>query len=112
MPARNKAVKKSHGMRFSYKEEAKHVEAFWADEEIKKLEEKIASGTFSIWDRYRLLCLKGDQKILNNLANKVLADKTDITSLGKEIGVPILANLINVSSNNSDKENTGIEKKD
>ena len=44
------------------------------DQVLEILEKKIASGKFSLKDRYLLKAMKGSEKILTDLSGKMLAD--------------------------------------
>lgn len=65
------------------KEQEQHLNKWNNPTIVRELEAKIASGTYSISDVYYLKCLKADTDLLKNLANKVLADLTNINVRGK-----------------------------
>lgn len=71
-----------------------HTETIWHrgkwenDEKVRELEEKIASGVYAIRDVWLLKALKGNDAILKQAADKVLADLHDVTSDGKSINQP------------------------
>lgn len=52
----------------------KLLKAFFSDNDQEKLETKIRSGKFSIFDRLVLSAMEGDTKILSNLSNKVFPE--------------------------------------
>lgn len=90
-----------------------HKEKWENDSRVRELEAKIATGVYSVRDVYLLRALKADVAILKNMADKVLATLVDHTTNGKDIPQPILGFLKqDVSSNDSNKENTGIEETD
>ena len=55
------------------------------DQEIKRLEAKILTGVYSASDRYALMVLKGNEKLLKGLADKLVPDKIDVTSDGEKL---------------------------
>ena len=83
-PKGNKyAIGNRGGGRLNVKEQEKHKEAWFSDDDVVALEAKVLSKKYSPWDMYRLRALKGDQKVLVNWANKVLADLHDVDLRGK-----------------------------
>jgi hypothetical protein len=68
------------GRRPTEKEEQEHLAAWFRFEDIEKLKKCIQSKKYSPWDMYRYLALSGDNRILQNWANKVLADLHEVKS--------------------------------
>ena len=78
-PKGNKnALGNKGGRRPSEKEMEWHKGLWENDQEVKRLEAKIASGKYAARDVYALKVLKADTAILKNLADKILADLHDI----------------------------------
>ena len=66
------------GRRPSPKEEIWHLDKWKHDTLIEKLEAKIRKKKYSIRDVWLLKALKGNEPILKQAANKVLADLHDV----------------------------------
>ena len=62
----------------SVKDSIWHKNKWEKDTEVRQLEEKIATGVYSIRDMYCLRALKADTVVLKNIADKVLANLVDI----------------------------------
>jgi len=93
----------SGGGRPSVKETVWHRDKWEVDEQVRKLEEKIATGVYAIRDVWLLKALKGNDAILKQAADKVLADLVDMTG-DLIIATPLLHVL---RHNNSDQTNSG-----
>lgn len=52
-----------------------HVDAWEKDTVLKQLEEKIDSGTYSVRDRFLFMCLKGNDRLIKTLADKLIPDR-------------------------------------
>jgi len=66
-----------------------HVGLWQVEQEVKRLEEKIASGCYSGRDIFSLMVLQKNEKMVKTLADKVLPDHVDITSGGNPINVEL-----------------------
>ena len=66
------------GRRPSVKETEWHQKLWSNDQEVRRLEAKIASGVYAGRDVYALKVLKADTAILKNLADKILANLVDL----------------------------------
>jgi len=66
------------GRRPTEKEEFWHLEKWKIDTFVNKLKEKIASGCYSIRDRWLLMALEGNVVITKQAADKILADLHDV----------------------------------
>lgn len=76
-----KGHKGAGGRPSAYKEKEnaeKLLKAFFSDNDQEKLEYKIRSGKFSIFDRLVLTAMEGDARILSNLSNKVFPEILDL----------------------------------
>jgi hypothetical protein len=62
------------GGRLSKKEEEWHLDKWENESSFEELTLKIASGKFSVRDRYLWKALSGNEVILKNMADKILAD--------------------------------------
>lgn len=79
--SKNALGNKGGGRKSAYEElqDAKDTQAmFFNNISQEELERKIASGVFSVRDRYLLTAMEGDTKILESLSKKVLPDKVDL----------------------------------
>jgi len=76
----------------SVKETEWHKKKWEKDQKVRKIESKIASGVYAIRDVWLLKALKGNDAILKQAADKILADLHDHTSGGESItwtGMPM-----------------------
>lgn len=72
-----KGNKGGTGRPSAYKEKEnaeKLLKAFFSDNDQEKLEAKIRTGKYSIFDRLVLTAMEGDTRILSNLSNKVFPE--------------------------------------
>ena len=69
----------------SNKETQWHLAKWQEDSFIEMLEAKIESKVYSIRDMWLLMALKGNDKIIRQAADKVLANLVDITTDNKPI---------------------------
>lgn len=83
----NKGIKGNRGGgSHTVKEQRWHLAIWESDSQVRDLEKKIASGVYSVREVYLLRALRGDKIVLNNLANKVLANLHDIRGVdGKDL---------------------------
>jgi len=92
------------GGRPSVKETEWHLNKWQEDTLVEELEQKILSKKYSIRDMWLLMALKGNDKIIRQAADKVLANLIDLRGKdGEALGIPILHGVI--PSDNSNKEN-------
>jgi hypothetical protein len=80
----NKGNRNATG-RPSIKETEWHLAKWEEDSLVEELEQKILSKKYAIRDMWLLMALKGNDKIIRQAADKVLADLHDITSARKPI---------------------------
>jgi len=92
------------GGRPSLKETLWHKEKWENDEEVRKLESKVASGKYSIRDVWLLKALKGNDAILKQAADKVLADLIDFQG-DVTVATPLLHALRHNDGNPQDSGN-------
>ena len=66
--------------------EAEWLKDAWAVEKaILALEDKIASGVYSVRDRFLLMALKGNDKMIKLMGDKILPDLIDLATKGKSL---------------------------
>lgn len=80
-PKGNKnAIGNRGGGSHTVKETIWHKEKWELDTFVCELEDKVESGTYAIRDIWLLKALQGNDKILRQAADKVLANLLDVTS--------------------------------
>lgn len=89
---KNALGNKGGGRKSAYQELADATEAyriFFAEHSQAEIEEKIASGHFSLADRFILTGMEGDTAVINKAYHKAVPDAVDITSGGKPLAVSL-----------------------
>ena len=86
---------KGGGRKSAYQELADATEAydiFFGEQDQGELEAKIASGKFSLADRFKLTGMEGDTVVLVTALKKAVPDvaKVDHTTKGEKLPTPIL----------------------
>ena len=81
MPQAGTKGNKGGGRKSAYEERQRAealFQAFYNDNDQERLEAKIRTGKFSIWDRIVLTAMEGDTKVLNALSNKAFPDQLKV----------------------------------
>lgn len=85
---RNAVGNKGGGRPSAHDEIAHALDAhsmFFDEQDQSVLEAKIASGKFSIKDRFVLTAMEGDSSVINKAYHKAVPDNVDITSKGEKL---------------------------
>lgn len=62
-----------------------HEEKWKLETDVPVLQAKLRTGKYSVRDVFLAKALQGNEKILGIFANKLLADRHDVTTLGEAI---------------------------